>query len=81
MLLIIILSIIAFLFVFIGILYFISPGKPEPFMDSKCKPVPGSISEKVFVNIGRVKHGMFIRGKGTRIPVLLYIHGEGCCTA
>lgn len=28
-----------------------SPGKPEPFLDENGKPLAGSISEKIFVNI------------------------------
>ncbi|MCW4001368.1 MAG: alpha/beta hydrolase [Candidatus Bathyarchaeota archaeon] len=34
-----------------------------------------SISEKTFVDINGVKQGMFIKGKNTANPVLLYLHG------
>jgi hypothetical protein len=35
----------------------------------------GSISEKVFIKIGGVKQGMFIKSKDVKNPVLLYLHG------
>jgi len=34
-----------------------------------------SISEKIFVNINGLKQGMFIMGKDSTKPVLLYLHG------
>lgn len=57
------------------ILALISPGKLKPFIDHNGKPVEGSISEKVFVDIGGVKQGMFIRGVNVNNPVLLFVHG------
>ena len=62
----------------IGLFIFLlieSPGKPEPFLNSEGGPIKGSISEKVFVDIGGVKQGMFIMSKNTGNPVLLYVHG------
>jgi pimeloyl-ACP methyl ester carboxylesterase len=56
-------------------LWIISPGKLKPFLDDKGKPLAGSISEKVFVSIGGVRQGMFIRGKDIRNPVLLFVAG------
>ncbi len=35
----------------------------------------GSISEKIKVNVNGVEQGIFIKGKNTRNPVLLYLHG------
>ncbi len=52
-----------------------SPGKPKPFLDENGKTMTGSISEKVFVNIGGIRQGMFIRSKKDTNPVLLYLHG------
>ena len=52
-----------------------SPGKPAPVKDNNGKPLAGSISEKVFLEIGGVRQGMFIRGKSLSNPVLLYLHG------
>jgi pimeloyl-ACP methyl ester carboxylesterase len=53
----------------------ISPGKPEPIVDENGKPLVGSISEKIFVNINGVEQGMFIKSKDAMKPVLLYLHG------
>ena len=52
-----------------------SPGKPEPFLDENGELLPGSISEKIFVNINGVQQGMIIKSKDMRNPVLLYVHG------
>lgn len=61
--------------IFIGILLLFSPGKPKPYLDEKGHPLPRGISDKVFININGVKQGMFIKGKDTTKPVLLYLHG------
>lgn len=53
----------------------ISPGKPDAFKDEKGNILKGSISKKIFVNINGVKQVMFIRGKDSTKPVLLYLHG------
>jgi pimeloyl-ACP methyl ester carboxylesterase len=58
-----------------GILMLWSPGGPAPFLDENGKPLPGSISEKIHVNINGAEQGMFIKGKDVRNPVLLYLHG------
>ena len=52
-----------------------SPGKAKPFSDESGKPLKGSISEKIFVNINGVRQGMFIQSKDSLNPVLLYLHG------
>jgi pimeloyl-ACP methyl ester carboxylesterase len=59
----------------VGVLLRWSPGRPEPFVDENGRPLAGSISEKIFVNINGVKQGMFIKGKDATNPVLLYLHG------
>jgi len=59
----------------VGVLRLLSPGKPKPFVDENGKPLPGSISEKVFVTINGVQQGMFIKSKDATHPVLLYLHG------
>jgi pimeloyl-ACP methyl ester carboxylesterase len=61
--------------ILIGVLMACSPGKPEPFLDENGKSLPGSISEKIFVNINGVQQGMIIKSKDTTNPVLLYVHG------
>ncbi len=63
------------LLVLVGVLLFMSPGTPKPFLDDSGKPLVGSISEKIKVNINDVEQGMFIKGKNARNPVLLYLHG------
>ncbi len=61
--------------ILVAILFIYSPGKPVPFLDNNGKPLTNSISEKVFVNIGGLKQGMFIKSKNIENPVLLYLHG------
>jgi pimeloyl-ACP methyl ester carboxylesterase len=56
-------------------LFIMSPGRVKPFLDQAGQILAGSISEKVFIKIGGVKQGMFIRGKDIRNPVLLFVHG------
>ena len=64
-----------FVLVLLGILLFLSPGTPKPFLDDSGKPLAGSISEKIHVNINGVEQGMFIQGRNAGDPVLLYLHG------
>ncbi len=52
-----------------------SPGNPSPFLDENGKPLAGSLSEKIHVNINGVEQGLFIKSKNDKNPVLLYIHG------
>lgn len=56
-------------------LFLISRGKPAYYKDADGNIPEGSISEKVFVNIGGVRQGMFIRSSNIDNPVLLYLHG------
>jgi pimeloyl-ACP methyl ester carboxylesterase len=58
-----------------GALLVYSPGKAKPILDESGKPVEGSISEKIFVNINGVRQGMFIKSINAANPVLLYLHG------
>ncbi len=52
-----------------------SPGRPEPFRDAARNPLPGSISEKLFVDVNGTRQGMFIKSVSAANPVLLYLHG------
>jgi pimeloyl-ACP methyl ester carboxylesterase len=63
------------LIIFGGAILVFSPGKAIPFLDERGKPLAGSISEKIFVNINGVEQGMFIKSKVATNPVLLYLHG------
>jgi len=60
------------LFIFLLI---VSPGKPCPLRDHNIIPDGVQICEKVFVKIGGVQQGMFIRGTNLKNPVLLFVHG------
>jgi pimeloyl-ACP methyl ester carboxylesterase len=61
--------------ILVGVLLAYSPGKAKSFLDERGKPLEGSISEKIFVNINGVEQGMFIKSKDSTNPVLLYLHG------
>ncbi len=75
MLLIILSGITSFILILLIVLLINSKGRPEPLLNDKGQPIEGSISEKIFINIGGTNQGMFIRGKNINNPVLLYIHG------
>lgn len=61
---------------FVGVLlYWSYPGQPAPFVGQDGQLLPGSISEKVWVEINGVPQGMFIRGRDATKPVLLFLHG------
>jgi pimeloyl-ACP methyl ester carboxylesterase len=60
---------------FIALIWINSPGNPRPITDSSGIPIPGSLSEKVFLTIGGERQGMFIKSKNLNNPVLLYLHG------
>jgi pimeloyl-ACP methyl ester carboxylesterase len=72
-----ILSIMAgFLLILLGVLLAWSyPGKPGPIVDANGSPLPGSISEKIFVEVNGIRQGMFIKSRDVTNPVLLYLHG------
>jgi pimeloyl-ACP methyl ester carboxylesterase len=61
--------------VFVGLLLAWSPGRPQPFLDENGKPLAGSLSEKIHVEINGVEQGMFIKSKEIGNPVLLFVHG------
>lgn len=50
-------------------------GNPKPFLDKDGRKIPGSISEKCFIEVNGTKQGMFISGIDSAKPVLLFIHG------
>jgi pimeloyl-ACP methyl ester carboxylesterase len=63
------------IFILVGVLLALSPGKTKLFLDENGRALAGSISEKIHLNINGVKQGMFIIGKNVGNPVLLFIHG------
>ncbi|MDO4274838.1 MAG: alpha/beta hydrolase [Eubacteriales bacterium] len=56
-------------------LIIISKGQIQSFTDKNGTIIPNSITEKIKVEIGGIEQGMFLRGKNTNNPVLLFIHG------
>ncbi len=61
--------------VLVSVLLVLSPGRVKPFVDEEGRPLPGSLSEKVFVNINDVQQGMIIQSRDASQPVLLFLHG------
>jgi len=52
-----------------------SDGMPRPVTDSDGRPLPGSISEKIYLKINGAQQGMSLQGADVRNPVMLYLHG------
>ncbi len=69
------LALLAMLLVALGILLALSPGRPDPLRDAAGQPIPGSLSERVFVEIGGIRQGMIIQSADPSNPVLLFLHG------
>ncbi len=69
-------ALLACLLIPVGALLLYSPGKPKSFLTADGTPLANSISEKSYAAIGSVEQGMFIRGKHTQNPVLLFLHGD-----
>ncbi|WP_178346882.1 alpha/beta fold hydrolase [Marivita hallyeonensis] len=71
----------AFLFLFAlvatgaAFLWLKSPGTIPPLRDARGAQIPGSISERVTVEIGGVPQGMIIQSVDPSNPVLLFLHG------
>jgi pimeloyl-ACP methyl ester carboxylesterase len=53
----------------------ISPGRPDPLRDATGTVIPGSLSERVTVEIGGIPQGMIIQSVDPANPVLLFLHG------
>ena len=66
---------LAGILILLGVLLAWSPGTPEPFLDENGKPLAGSLSEKIRVNINGMEQGMFIKSRDIHNPVLLFVHG------
>jgi pimeloyl-ACP methyl ester carboxylesterase len=75
MLLILFATLLGLVLILFCILLIYSPGKQAAFLDESGKPVAGSISEKIHVNINGMEQGMIIKSKDSTHPVLLYLHG------
>ena len=72
---VVLLSLVCLLLIGVIIIFANSPGKPEPLRDERGKIIEGSVSEKIWLEIGGIKQGMFIRGESVQNPVVLYVHG------
>jgi pimeloyl-ACP methyl ester carboxylesterase len=59
----------------LGTLLVLSPGRPALLRDQAGNVIPGSISERVTVEIGGIPQGMFIQSVDPANPVLLFLHG------
>lgn len=73
-----ILILIAIFLIIIAVFVFLilfSPGNPKLPAAFNSSQTEKSICEKLFIQVGGVKQGMFIIGKDKSNPVLLYIHG------
>jgi pimeloyl-ACP methyl ester carboxylesterase len=68
-------TLLALLLILIFILQIYSPGKIVQYVDETGKPIRGSVSEKIFVNINGMEQGMIIKSRDSTHPVLLYLHG------
>jgi pimeloyl-ACP methyl ester carboxylesterase len=52
-----------------------SDGRLLPVLDEDGRPVPGSLAEKVFLDVNGLRQGMVLRSRDTANPVLLVLHG------
>lgn len=59
----------------VGTLIVLSPGRPGPLRDDTGQIIPGSLSERVTVQIGGIPQSMFIQSVDPANPVLLFLHG------
>jgi pimeloyl-ACP methyl ester carboxylesterase len=71
----VLLTVLAGLLVAAGLLWLRSPGTPPPLTDAARNAIPGSLSERVTVEIGGVPQGMIIQSVDPANPVLLFLHG------
>lgn len=71
----VVLLLAAVLVVGLGYLFAISPGRPDPLRDADGNPIPGSLSERITVEIGGIPQSMIIQSVNPANPVLLFVHG------
>lgn len=71
----VVLLVAAVLLVGVSYLLAISPGRPAPLRDADRNLIPGSLSERATVEIGRIPQSMIIQSVDPANPVLLFLHG------
>jgi pimeloyl-ACP methyl ester carboxylesterase len=59
----------------IGTLFAISPGRPAPLRAADGTIIPGSLSERLTVEIGGIPQSMIVQSVDPANPVLLFLHG------
>jgi pimeloyl-ACP methyl ester carboxylesterase len=52
-----------------------SRGVPLALTDADGRRLPGSVSEKTYLDVNGARQGMFLQGADVTNPVLLYLHG------
>jgi pimeloyl-ACP methyl ester carboxylesterase len=67
--------IIGVLLISLAILTVNSPGKLEKLKDKEGNGITNSLAEKLFIGIGGVQQGFFIRSENQKNPVILFLHG------
>ena len=72
---ILVLSIIGVLTIGLVVLAVNSPGKLLQLKDKDGNEIVNSITEKIFIKIGGIQQGFFIRSENPKNPVILFLHG------
>lgn len=72
---VILLSTVGIVLIALSVVLINSPGRLPPLKDAQGNVIAGSISEKVWIEVGGIQQGMFIRGENPDNPVILYLHG------
>lgn len=73
--LIVLYTVVAIVVLCLSYVLFKSPGKIDPLRDIRGNIISSSLSEKVWLKIGGIEQGMFIRGENPNNPIILYLHG------
>jgi pimeloyl-ACP methyl ester carboxylesterase len=69
------LSIIGLLLIGIAVIAVNSPGRLEPLKDKDGNVIANSLTERLFLEIGGIQQGLFLRSENTKTPVILFLHG------
>lgn len=57
------------------VVHVLTHGRTPPIVDARGAPVPGSVASLERMQLGGVPQAVLIRGRSTRNPVLLFLHG------